>query len=177
MAANFIICFGLFISYSGKISESSFFERLFIPDASVYLTLFILVLMYYRKKEKIPLFSAAAFFGMLKYSMSLLFLIFTNLSYYFLSDFSGFFAGITLMLIVVFIEAILILPLPKINLLLKSLLFFWFLFNDFIDYFFGLHTILPYDVSPFYFFVVNLAISFSIFMIIVSKKVHGRSVK
>lgn len=173
MAVNIIGTFYGFYYYRFQLLETSGFLWVFVPDSPLSTLAVALSIFLYLREKNNSYIDTFAFFGNLKYGVWTVFVLLYMqegfLDYQNLPLYLFLISSHALMVL----QAFLVLDYSEISLKPMTIVFSWFLLNDFIDYWLGIHSSLPREAgfsSPVAWTAISL--TFLGFLIVYSEKVN-----
>lgn len=133
--------FGIII-YWDQLSATSPLLWIFVPDCPLYVVAFSVALILMEKKMQNSAISFIISAGLLKYGIWTLFVL-AAFSPYFFSPRFALLNGILFILHIGMAAEALVLGMKKFSPAILLAALAWFLLNDFVDYFVGVHPYLP----------------------------------
>lgn len=133
---------------------------IFISGNSLYPALLVLVLEYWLLNKNPPeIFKSACFVGLLKYSIFSITLMIFYSKYYFSELLSGFYLIFLAVNVFLIFAGLLLFKYLNPSLFSHVFLALWFLFNDFMDFYFNFKPYTPDNSFNWFFIMENVILS------------------
>lgn len=169
--------YGVIFYYGARLASTNPALWLFIADCPLYALLFAVALALALADKHHGLFYFLVSVGALKYGFWTLFVISAFPDFYFSAGATFLYSALFLAHIGMMAEPVLLLGKFKPKKYFVAVSLFWFLLNDFADYFFALHPPLPGSGLAFMFFAtVAMSVFFIAFAYLVFSRLHAPKV-
>ncbi len=160
--ANFFGALYGFIFYYGKqFLQTPFNLWLFVPDCPLFSLLMAFSFFLIIIKKEVSLLFFFSLVGSLKYGFWTVFILLFYNNYYFTSETWFMYSVLLLAHIFLFFESFLLIKKIRFNFFYLVPVLIFFLANDFSDYFFGTHPVLPcYSLNFMFYFTLLSSLVF-----------------
>jgi len=163
--------YGFFSFYSQQFLSFSPLLWIFIPDCPLYALFFAIIALMLLFHKRNNLFFFVSFVGALKYGFWTLFVLLYFNSFYFSPSSSLMYSVLFIAHMGLMLECILLLGRTQVKFSFLLVSLFWFLLNDFADYFLAAHPVLPPNSLNFMFYAtIAMTFAFTFIAFIALKK-------